>query len=430
MRNSIHRLSARFVASTEKVGLHCDGGGLYLQITSPTARSWLLKFVSPVTGTVREMGLGSVDAVSLGDRQIFKPDGSLDRVLPGARTLAAQARNQVALGIDAIEQRKLDRAATAKAEVKTITFNKALDAYITQHEKSWHNPRHAGQWRSSLMQHASPVLGRIALRDIDTGLVMQVLSPIWSKIPETASRVRGRIESILDWGRVHGYRDEGVLNPAAWSGNLEHVLASRNGVVKHLESLDWRELPAFFTRLQAKCETVKAARALAFMILTNTWSGAVLEMKWDEVDGNVWEIPVENMMKRTKKPHRVPLTDAALQILATQAKLRTDDRVFAGEGKNGKLASVSMRKVLASMNVKATAHGFRATFKTWAGEQTNFANEIIEAAMAHEVGSKVEQAYQRSYFVKRAKLMQQWADYCTTLPVDADKVVTLLHKVG
>jgi len=435
----IHTLSARFVASTKQPGMHCDGGGLYLQVTVGEAgsvgRSWVFRFKSPVTGKVRDMGLGSADTVPLADRPKLNPakaDGSYyigddgkPAMLPGARTLAAQARALVLQGTDPIEHRNAARAQAALAVIKNITFKDAVEKYIIKHENSW-KPIHAKQWRKSLERYAVPKLGKLQVRAIDNDLVIQVLDPIWNAIPETAGRIRGRIESILDWARVNGYRDKNSQNPARWSKNLKHTLAERTDITKNRRAMDYRELPAFMTKLQARGETNKAARALEFLINTVLRPSEVLGARWDEIDfvDKVWTVPggPDSRMKM-KKEQRVPLTDAALAVLAKMP--RTGELVF--EGENGTLAHTAMRKVAASLGTTANPHGFRATFKTWASDRTTIAREVIEAALAHQVGDDTENAYQRgSYFERRRELMRLWSEYLTEPPVgDSEKVAQL-----
>jgi integrase len=309
-----------------------------------------------------------------------------------------------------------------------MTFQQCADAYIAAHRAGWRNNKHAGQWAATLATHAEAI-GSLPVQAIDTALVFKCLEPIWRTKPETASRVRGRIESVLDWAKVRGYRTG--ENPAHWRGHLDHLLPARSKVrrVEHHAALPYAELPGFLVALREQQGI--AARALEFTILTAARTGEVIGARWSEFDllDKAWTVLAERM--KASREHRVPLSARALAILQEIQPLRpvgdADAFVFPG-GKNGKpLSNMAFLMLLRRMGRgDLTAHGFRATFKTWASECTSFQTEVVEAALAHVTGSKVEQAYQRGdLFEKRRRLMQQWATFCTTAPVERGQVVAL-----
>ena len=309
---------------------------------------------------------------------------------------------------------------------QTLTFKEASASYIASHKAGWRNGKHASQWENTLAAYAEPVLGALSIQAIDTGLVLKVLEPIWSAKPETASRVRGRIEAVLDWAEVRGLRRG--ENPARWRGHLDNLLPATAKVrrVEHHAALPYAELPGFIAKLRAQ-EGV-AARALEFTILTAARTGDTIGALWDEVNtpDKVWIVPAERM--KAGKEHRVPLSPRALAILKDEQEVRTSDYVFPG-GKAGKpLSNMAMTEVLRRMGRgDITVHGFRSTFRDWAAERTNFPSEVVEMALAHAVGDKVEAAYRRGdLFEKRRRLMAEWASYCNTPAASArDKVVPM-----
>ncbi|MGE5517567.1 MAG: tyrosine-type recombinase/integrase [Bacteroidota bacterium] len=293
------------------------------------------------------------------------------------------------------------------------TFMDCGTAYVTAMRPGWKNAKHADQWISSLETYAYPVLGELPVDSIDINLVLKVLEPIWIGKTETASRLRGRIEAILDYARVRGYRSG--ENPARWKGHLDHILPATGDVakVRHHASLPYARMPAFWPRLQAQHGL--GARALELCILTATRTGDVLGARWSEfdMDNRVWEIP--GLRMKAGADHRIPLSGPALALLRKLAAIRRGDYVFPGQQATRPLSNMSMAMVLRRMKLDVTPHGFRSTFRTWIAEQTNFPHEVAEAALAHTQGDKVVAAYQRGdLFAKRARLMDAWAVFCET----------------
>lgn len=405
------RLTALQVKRIAKPGMHPDGGGLYLFVQRGGGRSWVYRYM--LQGRAREMGLGPAHTISLSE----------------ARAMARDARRLKFDGIDPIEQRQLARARTTLEAAKGFTFKQAASAYIRANKAGWRNDKHALQWESTLTTYADPIFGSRGVSEIDTGLVLAALEPIWSTKPETASRVRGRIEAVLDWANARGLR-EGE-NPARWKGHLEKLLPAKSRVhkVEHHAALPYAEMRAFMAAL--KGQPGAAARALEFTILTVARTGEVIGAKWDEIDlaSRVWTIPADRMKGR--KEHRVPLTTPLVEILeGRQAEYAAVVRrvlqskghaipddippvgpLFWGRlfGKN--LSNMAMLAVLKRMKRDdLTAHGFRSTFRDWAAETTEYRSEIVEMALAHTIGNKVEAAYRRGdLFEKRKLLMDDWA---------------------
>ena len=408
MARTVGKLTALKVSRPLKPGMYADGAGLYLQVTGAGAKSWLYRF--SLQGKAREMGLGSLSAVSLSE----------------ARIKAGECRRLREEGVYPIEARKVRREQAALDAAKSITFKEAAANYIASHRAGWRNEKHASQWENTLATYAEPVLGRVSIQAIDTTLVLKVLEPIWKTKPETASRLRGRIEAILDWAKVRGLRQG--ENPARWRGHLDHLLPARSKVrrVKHHAALSYAELPDFIAKLRAQ-EGV-AARALEFTILTAARTGDTIGAVWYEVNTSdkVWTVPADRM--KAGKEHRVPLSSRALAILREGHDMQTSDYVFPG-GKAGKpLSNMAMTEVLRRMGRRdITVHGFRSTFRDWAAERTNFPSEVVEMALAHAVGDKVEAAYRRGdLFEKRRRLMAEWASYCNTpSAVGRDKVIPM-----
>jgi integrase len=403
------RLSALQVAKLSKPGLHGDGGGLTLQITTTGAKSWLLRYM--MAGKPFGMGLGPTHTVSLAE----------------ARQKALDARKLLIEGINPLVVRRQNQIAGALASARMMTFDQCAEAYILAHKAGWKNAKHGDQWTNTLNTYASPVFGHLPVAEIDTGLVVKCLSPIWESKTETASRLRGRIESVLGWATTSGYRTG--ENPARWKGHLDNLLAtiSKSSRTKHHPSLPWQRIGAFMAALRAR-EGV-SARAVEFAILTACRSGEVRGAKWTEFDkaGKVWTIPAERM--KAKREHEVPLSDAALALLESMPKV--GEIVFAGTKKQ-LLSDMSLTAVIRRMNGDdkpvwadangdgVTVHGFRSSFRMWAAETTNYPREVAEHALAHQLPDAVERAYQRgSQFAKRAALMAEWSAYCATVQTDA-----------
>ncbi len=389
------KLTALQVTRATKRGLLGDGGGLYLQITASGSKSWIFRF--RVNGKLRNHGLGSVNTLSLVE----------------ARNKALECRKMRLNGIDPIEAKKQQRAAVRLDEAKAITFADAAESYIESHRAGWKNAKHAGQWTATLTTYAYPVFGDLPVADIDVGLVLKAIEPIWTTKSVTADRVRGRIEAVLDYAKVRGYRTG--ENPACWRGNLAHTLPAKAKIAKvqHHAALPHSEMPAFWKKL-AKQSGI-GAQALRFAILTAARTGEVIGALWNEIDLEqaVWTIPAERM--KAEKEHRVPLTQPALTILDEMQKQRAGDYIFPGLKAGHPLSNMSLLAVLKRMGRHdLTVHGFRSTFRDWAAECTDTPREVAEAALAHALSNKVEAAYRRSdLFDKRRTLMVDWAGYCT-----------------
>jgi integrase len=341
------------------------------------------------------MGLGPLHTISLAE----------------ARAKARECRKLLLEGLDPIEARKVKHAEARLAAASAMTFKECGEAYIASHRAGWKNPTHAQQWPNSLESYVYPVLGSLPVQAIDVGLVMKVLEPMWTETTETASRVRGRIESILDWATARGYRQG--ENPARWRGHLENLLPRKSKVqqVEHFVALPYAELVNFIVELRQ--QQAVAARALEFTILTAARTGAVIGAQWSEVNlaERLWIIPAERM--KAGREHRVPLCDRAIEILNEMLELREGDFVFPGGRARRPISNAAMVRVLRRMGRKdLTVHGFRSTFSDWCSERTNFPAEVREMALAHAVGNKVEEAYRRGdLFQKRRDLMDAWARY-------------------
>jgi integrase len=395
------RLTALRVSRARRPGMYADGGGLYLQVTEG-GRSWIYRYM--LNNRAREMGLGPLALYGLSE----------------ARVLAQDARRLRHQGIDPIEARRAAREETRLDAAKAMTFQECAERYIASHCAGWRNAKHAEQWESSLRRIAFPVIGALAVQAIDTTLVMKVIEPIWEEKPETASRVRGRIESILDWAKVRGYR--AGENPARWRGHLDHLLPARSKVLKtnHYAAMPYKDLPGLLVELRKKKGI--DARALEFTILTAARVSEAVGARWCEISGDVWTVPAERM--KGGKPHRVPLSRRAMDLLETLS--RNGDLIFPGP-KFGRALNINApRKLLIGMGQRVTVHGFRSSFRDWAAELTTFPSEVVEMALAHVVGSKVEQAYRRGdMFEKRRGVMQQWATFCTTAQETASNVAPM-----
>jgi len=382
------KLNSMSVSKTDAPGYYGDGGGLWLQVAKGGSKSWVFRFT--LNGKRREMGLGPTHTIGLAE----------------ARARALECRKQVLDRKDPIEQRKLAQARDG------MTFDQCAAAYIEAHRASWRNAKHAAQWSSTLTTYASPVIGQTPVAAVDTAAVMRVLRPIWSVKTETASRLRGRIESVLGWATTSGYRSGD--NPARWRGHLQNLLAAPSKVAKvsHHASLPWQDAPALMARLRG-CDGL-AARALEFLILTAARSGEVRLARWGEISDGVWTVPADRM--KAGREHRVPLSEPALALLASLPRM--GDYIFPGVRYGKPLSDMSLTAVLRRMDRHdITVHGFRSTFRMWAAEATAYPREVCEHALAHSLPDKVEAAYQRSdLFVKRTSLMREWADFCSRKP--------------
>lgn len=387
------KLTVRTItALLKKRGRHCDGNGLYLQVRTIGSASWLFRYM--IDGRAREMGLGPYPAVALAE----------------ARRLAVAQRALLARRHDPLEIR---RQSEPVKEV-VLTFQEAAAALIEAKRAGWRNAKHADQWRNTLATYAFPEIGGMGVDCIQTEHVLRVLSPIWTSKPETASRLRGRIESVLSWATARRLRTG--ENPARWRGHLDHLLAAPGKVraVEHHPALPWREIPAFMQAL--RWQEGHAARALAFCVLTASRSNETLAARWPEIDteARCWTIPAERM--KARREHRVPLSDAAVALLAGLPRIEGCDYLFPGQRTGRSLSSMAMLALLQRMGRSdLTVHGFRSTFRDWCAEATNYPREIAEQALAHTVGNKAEAAYWRGdVFDKRRALMQAWAQWCMT----------------
>lgn len=370
--------------------------GLYLQVVDTGARTWLLR--ATMGGKRRDMGLG----------------GYPDVTLAQARDKARAARSRVEQGIDPIEERRQARSALAAARASTKTFEDCVTAFMKAKESEWRNPKHRQQWQNTLDTYAGPVMGSLMVGDIELAHVLKVLEPIWHEKTETATRVRGRIEQVLDWATVRGYRKG--ENPARWKGHLDHLLAKPSKIadVEHHAAVPIDDVGEFLVRLRSM--DGMGARALEFAILTAARSGEVRGALWSEFDlaEKVWTVPADRM--KGKVEHRVPLSKQAIELLEALPRFEKVDVVFPGV-KGQVLSDMTLSAVMRRMKVDAVPHGFRSTFRDWAAERTNFPRDLAEMALAHVIESKVEAAYRRGdMLAKRLKMMQAWADYCDTTP--------------
>lgn len=404
MSRSIHKLSARRVETEKRVGKHSDGGGLWLFITKDGSKRWV--FAYERSKKRREMGLGPASDVGLGK----------------ARDLASTARELLAQGIDPIEARRLAEAEAEEAarqaerdRVGPVLFGAFADDYIDTHEEGWKNPKHRQQWRNTIKTHAAALL-EMPAQDIFVDDVVAVLKPIWRTVPETASRLRGRIENILDAAKASKHILGPWENPARWRGNLSHLLPKRRTKkqVRHHPAMPFEELPAFWKRLRTR--PALAARALELTILCATRTNETLRMRWSEVDldAGVWTVPADRMKMEVE--HRIPLCNAAVTLLrdiARGSNCDPGDFVFKG-GKAGKpLSQMAMTMVLRRMKLgHFTVHGMRSAFRDYMGEMTDHAESVVEQALAHQVGDETSRAYRRGdAFLKRRVLMNDWEAY-------------------
>lgn len=402
---AINKLTARGVDALSKAGLYADGLGLYVQVLDTGTKSWIFRYM--LKGKARKMGLGPVHTVSLAT----------------AREKAAEARRKLLDGFDPIESRDEERQARALAQASVLTFKEAAQKYISAHRAGWKNAKHAAQWATTLETYVYPTLGKLSVADVDVGLVLKVLEPIWSEKPETASRVRGRIESVLDWATARGYRT--ADNPARWRGHLDKLLPARMKVakVKHHAALPYAELPSFMEALR-KLDGV-SSRALEFTILTAARTGEAVGAQWSEMDRNnaMWIIPASRM--KAGREHRVPLSPCAIELLDSLPREKGSDFVFVGAKARAGLSNMSLLMTLRRMERDdLTVHGFRSTFRDWAAETTAYPHELLEVALSHVVSDKTVAAYQRGDMVdKRRRLMADWAAYCASKPVEQNNVV-------
>jgi integrase len=406
--SSRKELGALAVSNIKRRGINFVGGvtGLAVNVIESGSRSWILRY--QVGGKRRDMGLGGYPSVTLAQ----------------AKEAARTARALLAQGIDPIEHSRAARSKLISERGTAITFAQAASQYIETHESSWRNVKHAQQWRNTIEAYATPIIGKVLVRDVALPQVLSILEPIWKTKTETASRLRGRIESILDWATARGYRTG--PNPACWKGLLDKLLPAPGKIAKsdHHRALPFADLAKFMKLLAA--QDGLGARALEFTILTACRSGEVRGAKWEEFDleSGIWTVPAGRM--KAGKEHRVPLSDAALTIVKTQKEYAFCEYVFPSshrarnsDSEGAPLSDMTLSAVLRRMKVAAVPHGFRSTFRDWCAETTDYPREVAEMALAHAIGNKVEAAYRRGdLFDKRKQMMQDWADYVSTINVD------------
>jgi integrase len=388
------RLTA-ITVRTAAAGLHGDGNGLYLRVKETGTRSWLVRITT--AGKRRDIGIGSAGINGL--------------TLAQARE---QARAMRSGSIAAISPRAAAKAAAESAKsdaARAVTFAQFTDTFIEGREEGWRNAKHRQQWRNTLSTYAHPHIGHLAVADIDTSHVLSLLQPIWSLKPETASRVRGRIERILSAAKVLGLRSGD--NPAAWRGHLDQLLPKSTKLARgHHPALPYSELPAFLADLRTR--PAVSARALELLILTAARTSEITNARWSEIDLEraVWRIPADRM--KAGRPHEIPLTPAALEVLQQIRPLGDGVFVFPSSRPSRCISNMAMAVLLRRMGrTGVTVHGFRSTFREWAGETTAFPREVIEHALAHQLVNKAEAAYQRgTLWPKRLALMEAWSDYC------------------
>lgn len=390
-------------------GLYAVGGvaGLHLQVTKSGARSWILR--TTIAGKRRDLGLG----------------GYPDVTLALAREKARDTREKIAQGIDPVAERQRLRSAALAERLREMTFEKAAEAVVAKKQAEARNPKHGKQWASTLETYAYPVLGPMSVADIELAHVKQVLEPIWQTKTETATRVRQRIEAVLSWASVHGHRSG--ENPARWKGNLDAVLPAPTKVsrVEHHRAMPMDDMHDFMLALEKRQGI--APRCLAFVILTAVRSGEARAATWDEIDlaEKVWTIPADRM--KAGREHRVPLSAPAVELLEALPRFAGTNLIFPNT-QGRKLSDATLAAVIKRMGLheKATVHGFRSTFRDWAAERTSTPHHVAEMALAHTIKNHAEAAYRRGdLLAKRAKLMQQWADFLATAPAKAENVTAI-----
>jgi len=398
MPRKLHNALTAVTVKTAKPGRHADGGGLQLLVKDTGARSWVYRFM--LKGKSRDIGLG--------------PAGPGGISLADARDLATALRLKVKAGIDPLAERQQAetdaKAAEQAAKVAGVTFKAMAETHIAANKDSWRNAKHKQQWENTLKTYAYPVFGDLPVSEVNTPHVLKVLEPIWREVPETASRLRGRIETVLDSAKARGYRQG--ENPARWRGHLAQILPARTKLSRgHHKAMAYDAVPAFLTELRAR-EAVSAL-ALEFVILTAARTGEVIAAEWGEVDlaKALWTVPAERM--KAGKEQRVPLSPRAVEILE-QTKQLGGKHLFPG-AQRSKLSGMAMAMLLRRMKLDVTVHGFRSAFRDWAAECTGYSHEVAEMALAHTIGNAVERAYRRGdLFEKRRRLMADWATYCAS----------------
>jgi integrase len=407
------RLTAAKVAAVKEPGRYADGYGLYLAISKWRTKSWLLRY--QIAGRCREMGLGSLADVSLME----------------ARKAAQKARRLLIDGVDPIDERSARKEAIRAERAKHLPFKDAAEQYISRHQTTWKNAKHKQQWRNTLATYAYPVIGQIGVGAIETHHIVAILEPIWITKPDTANRVRGRIEAVLDWASAMKRRTG--ENPAR-KKPLKHLLpdGTKARTPRHHKALPYANMPAFMAELRAMDSI--SARALEFTILTSARTGATTGAVWSEIDEQaaIWTVPGSRAgTKLRQAAHVVPLPQRAMEILRSLPREKGNDHIFVGAKKGKGLSNMAMLELLQGRYPDLTVHGFRATFKTWASETTNFDEIVSEMALAHVVSDQVIAAYRRGNLIlKRRDLMEAWSRYCASPAKDSDNVTPMVRQVA
>jgi integrase len=403
-------LTARSVDAKKARGRYGDGGGLVLQVSKWGTKSWAFRFQAPAGGKLldRHMGLGPVDALPLAY----------------ARERARECRKLLSNGIDPIEERKAARLRQRLEASRVMTFRECVENYFAAHSAGWENAKHLAQWKSTLARSYA-VIGDLAVSAIDTALILKTLEPIWKRTPETARRLRGRIENVLAWAAVRGFRSGD--NPARWRGHLDKLLPAPGKVraAKHHAAMAYADLPQFMGELREFDDV--AARALELTVLTALRTNEVIGAQWSEIDLSVkvWTVPAARM--KARREHRIPLSKRTLEILGSLA--RSGDLVFPGI-RARLLSKMAMLDTLDRMGrADLTVHGFRSTFRDWAAETTAYPNHVVEMALAHAIGDRVEAAYRRGdLFEKRRRLMDDWAIHCSRRATNSGASIVTMRR--
>ena len=407
---AFNKLTPKKVATLTELGRHPDGGGLYLQVSKVverTTKAWVFRYM--IDGEARHMGLGSVSDFNLAE----------------ARDRARDCRQQVSKGIDPIAVKRKARDERRLADASRVTFEQCAQRYIAAHESKWTDSKHKQQWHNTLSAYAYPVIGKLPVSGISRAHIEKILEPIWNEKWDTANRLRGRIEAILDYAKVKDYRTGD--NPARWKGNLQNLLPAKNRDQQnqHHAAMPYAEVPAFMATLRATDKI--AARALEFAILTAMRTGEVIQAQWNEIDLNEAICTIPGNRMKAGIEHRVPLSDRAVEILKSLPRMK-GNWLFPGAKHGHAISNNAMLQLLRSMSGNGyTVHGFRSSLMDWAHEQTAYPKVVIDMALAHTVGDKVEAAYRRGdLFKKRQQLMAAWAKYCSK-PTAAGSNVVAIH---
>ena len=403
-------LTALEVKNLREPRKHRVSRNLYLQVTQGGARSWLFRYMQ--SGVAHWHGLGSYDLVGLAE----------------ARDKALACRRLVLDGGNPIDERRAERARKHIEAAATMTFEECGAAYIASHEAGWRNDKHRQQWRNTLATYVYPAIGKLPVQAVDTAMVIKILDPVWGAKPETASRLRGRIESVLSWATVRQFRSGD--NPARWKGHLDQLLPQKGKIhkVRHQPAMPYRDVPGFMAELREQTST--SAQALEFTILNTVRTAETIGATWPEIDreAKIWTIPARRI--KAARDHRVPLSDRALAILDALPREAGNDHLFIGAKQGKGLSNMAMLELLRDMAGKGyTVHGFRSSFRDWCAEQTNYPRELAEVALAHALKDKTEAAYQRGDLLeKRRRLMRDWGRYCASPSRPEGRIVEMAAR--